>query len=304
MKKLAAFALAALASASVFADGGNLRYSIMVNKFENKANWRGQWELGDAWGTILTDQLVESGKFIVLGEADMRGAAMQEQDLAASGRTAGGKKAPKTGRMTPAQLLVKGAITHVQETKGGSGGFSLGKGILSGVSIGGSAGGAEINITIYVCDSATGQVKASKSVIGKSGKRGIGIGYHGSKLGGLTGDLEGFEKDNMGQACTDAVAQTVEFLVAQLESIPWEGTVSLVKPDKLLINRGSREGVAVGMKFDVGKVEEIVDDDTGEVLDSEMTKVGTVVVTEVKEKIAYTTPLEGAEKGMGVHPAK
>jgi hypothetical protein len=77
-----------------------------------------------------------------------------------------------------------------------------------------------------------------------------------------------------------------------------------VKPDKLLINRGSREGVAVGMKFDVGKVEEIVDDDTGEVLDSEMTKVGTVVVTEVKEKIAYTTPLEGAEKGMGVHPAK
>ena len=304
MKKLTVLALAALASAAVFADGGNLRYSIMVNKFENKANWHGQWELGDAWGTILTDQLVQSGKFIVLGEADMRGAAMQEQDLAASGRTAGGKKAPKTGRMTPAQLLVKGAITHVQETKGGSGGFSLGKGILSGVSIGGSAGGAEINITIYVCDSATGQVTASKSVIGKSGKRGIGIGYHGSKLGGLTGDLEGFEKDNMGQACTDAVAQAVEFLVAQLESIPWEGTVSLVKPDKLLINRGSREGVAVGMKFDVGKVEEIVDDDTGEVLDSEMTKVGTVVVTEVKEKIAYTTPLEGAEKGMGVHPAK
>lgn len=304
MKKLTTLALAAFAAAAAFAEGGNLRYSIMVNKFENKANWRGQWELGDAWGTILTDQLVQSGKFIVLGEADMRGAAMQEQDLAASGRTAGGKKAPKMGRMTPAQLLVKGAITHVQETKGGSGGFSLGKGILSGVSIGGSAGSTEINITIYICDSATGQVKASKSVIGKSGKRGIGLGYHGSKLGGLTGDLEGFEKDNMGQACTDAVAQAVEFLVAQLESIPWEGSVSLVKPDKLLINRGSREGVAVGMKFDIGKVEEIVDEDTGEVLDSEMTKIGTVVVTEVKEKISYTTPLEGAEKGMGVHPAQ
>ena len=304
MKKLMSLAAVAIVAATAFAEGGNLRYSIMVNKFENKANWRGQWELGDAWGTILTDQLVQSGKFIVLGEADMRGAAMQEQDLAASGRTAGGKKAPQMGRMTPAQLLVKGAITHVQETKGGSGGFSLGKGILSGVSIGGSAGGAEINITIYICDSATGQVKASKSVIGKSGKRGIGLGYHGNKLGGLTGNLEGFEKDNMGQACTDAVAQAVEFLVAQLESIPWEGSVSLVKPDKLLINRGSREGVAVGMKFDIGKVEEVVDEDTGEVLDSEMTKIGTVVVTEVKEKISYTTPLEGAEKGMGAHPAK
>ncbi|MCR5752558.1 MAG: CsgG/HfaB family protein [Kiritimatiellae bacterium] len=298
MKKLlvAAFAMAAMASS---AGGSGLRYSIMVNKFENKANWRGQWELGDAWGTILTDQLVQSGHFIVLGEADMRGAAMQEQDLAASGRTAGGKKAPKMGRMTPAQLLVKGAITHVQETKGAKGGFGF-----KGISLGGGGDSTEINVTIYVCDSATGQVKASKTVIGKSGGRGLGIGYHGSKLGGLTGDLAGFEKDNMGKACTDAVAQAVEFLVAQLDAIPWEGTVSLAKPDKLIVNRGTRDGVAVGMKFDIGKVEEVVDDDTGEVIDSSMTKLGTVTVTEVKEKVSYTTPLEGAEKGMGVHPAK
>lgn len=299
MKKLTVLALAALASAAVFAEGGNLRYSITVNKFENKANWHGQWELGDAWGTIFTDQLVQSGKFIVLGEADMRGAAMQEQDLAASGRTAGGNKAPKMGRMTPAQLLVKGAITHVQETKGGGGGFGF-----KGITIGGDAGSAEINITIYLVDSATGQVKASKSVIGKSGKKGLTLGYHGSALGGLTGDIGGFMKDNMGKAAMDACNQALEFLIGQLDSIPWEGSVSLVKADKLIINRGTREGVAVGMKFDVGKVEEVVDEDTGEVLDSEMTKIGTVTVTEVKEKICYTTPLEGAEKGMAVHPAK
>ncbi|HSH25563.1 MAG TPA: glutamine-hydrolyzing GMP synthase, partial [Massilibacterium sp.] len=42
-----------------------------------------------------------------LGERDMREAALDEQDFAASGRVAGGKKAPKIGRMTPAQLLVK-----------------------------------------------------------------------------------------------------------------------------------------------------------------------------------------------------
>ena len=236
---------------------------------------------------------------IVLGEADMRGAAMQEQDLAASGRSAGGKKAPKMGRMTPAQLLVKGAITHVQETKGGGGGFGF-----KGITLGGDAGSAEINITIYLVDSATGQVKASKSVIGKSGKKGLSLGYHGSALGGLTGDIGGFMKDNMGKAAMDACNQALEFLVGQLDSIPWEGSVSLVKPDKLIINRGTREGVEVGMKFDVGKVEEVVDEDTGEVLDSELTKIGTVTVTEVKEKICYTTPLEGAEKGMGVHPAK
>ena len=298
MKRLATIILAA-ASAAVFADGGNLRYTIQVNKFENKANWRGQWDLGDAWGTILTDQLVQSGKFIVLGEADMRGAAMAEQDLAQSGRVAGGKKAPKTGRMSPAQLLVKGAITHVQETKGGGGGFGF-----KGISIGGDAGSAEINVTIYVVDSTTGQVKGSKSVVGKSGKKGLSLGYHGSALGGLTGSLGGFMKDNMGLATTDAINQAMAYIVSQLDSIPWEGSVALAKEDKLIINRGTREGVAVGMKFDIGKVEEVVDDDTGEVIDSEMKKVGTVTVTEVKEKVSYTTPLAGAEKGMGVHPAK
>ncbi len=299
MMKRLTFAAVALAAVAAFGSAGNLRYSIMVNKFENKANWRGQWELGDAWGTILTDQLVQSGKFIVLGEADMRGAAIAEQDLAASGRVAGGKKAPKMGRMTGAQLLVKGAITHVQETKGGSGGFGF-----KGISLGGSGGSAEINVTIYIVDSTTGQVKASKSVVGNSGKKGLSLGYHGSALGGLTGDLGGFQKDNMGKATTDAVNQAVEFLIAQLDSIPWQGSVSLASDSKLIVNRGTREGVSVGMKFDVGKVQEIVDEDTGETLDVEMTKLGTVTVTEVKEKLCYTTPLAGAEKGMGVQPAK
>ena len=298
MKKLL-MALAVLATAVVFAEGGNLRYSIQVNKFENKANWSGRWNLGDAWGTIFTDQLVQSGKFIVLGEADMRGAAISEQDAAASGRLAGGKKAPKMGRMTPAQLLVKGAITHVQETEGKGGGLSF-----KGFSIGGDKGSAEINITIYLVDTTTGQVKASKSVIGKSGNGGLRFGYHGGALGGLGGDFGGFEKDNMGKATMDACNQALDFIVGQLESIPWEGSVSLVKEDKLIINRGTREGVAVGMKFDIGKVEEIVDEDTGEVIDTDMKKVGQVTVTEVKEKVAYTTPLVGAEKGMGVHPAK
>ena len=298
MKKLVMVGLIAV-SAAAFAGGSNLRYSIQVTKFENKANWRGQWELGHAWGTIFTDQLVQSGRFIVLGEADMRGAAMQEQDLAASGRMAGGKKAPKMGRMTPAQLLVKGAITHVQETKGAGGGLGF-----KGISLGGDTGSAEINVTIYLVDTTTGQVKASKTVIGKSGKRGLRLGYHGSKLGGLTGDLGGFEKDNMGKATMDACAQALEFLVAQLDSIPWAGSVALAKPDRLIVNRGTRDGVAVGMRFDIGKVEEVVDEDTGEVIDSSMTKLGTVSVTEVKEKVSYTTPLAGAEKGMGVHPAQ
>jgi curli biogenesis system outer membrane secretion channel CsgG len=282
---------------------GNLRYSITVSEFENKANWQGQWNIGDGFSEIMTNSLQESGWFIVLGDKQMRNEALQEQDFGESGRAAKGKKTPKIGRMTPAQLLVKGAITHVQQsTTGGSGGINI-----QGIQIGGSKDQAEINITIYLVDSETGQVKASTKVVGKSKRKGGKFGYFGGGLGGLTGGLSGFKKDNVGKACEDAVSQAVDFLIKQLEDIPWEGTISLAKADKILINRGEREGVQVGQRFNVGSVEELVDEDTGEVLDVEMTQVGILEVIRVKEKIAYCKAIEGGDeiqKGMSVHPVE
>lgn len=280
---------------------GGLRYSITVSKFENKSGWRGQWEVGDAFGAILTDALQTSAKFIVLGEKDMRQEAMAEQDLGASGRTAGGAKTPKVGQMTPAQLLVKGDVTHVQnDTAGGGGGVSF-----MGVSVGGKGGKGEVNITIYVIDSTTGQVKASTKVVGVSTKKGLSVGYSGSALGGLGIGADGFKNDNVGKACENAVAQAVEFLVKQLDSIPWTGTV-VKGGDKVLVNRGTREGVAVGMEFEVGASEEVRDPDSGELLDNDFKKAGTIRVTEVKEKIAYCEVLDGKgfAKGMTIRPVQ
>ncbi|MCA1809166.1 MAG: CsgG/HfaB family protein [Kiritimatiellia bacterium] len=288
--------LVGMLAVPAFGAGGNLRYTITVSKFENNSGWSGQWEIGDAFGSILTEALQASGKFVVLGERDMRGEAMLEQDLAASGRTAGGKKAPATGRLTPAQLLVKGAVTHVQSsTTGGGGGINV-----MGFSLGGSKDKAEVNITIYVVDSTTGQVKSSTKVVGQAGRRGLSFGYSGSAFGG---NVDGFKKDNVGKACEDAVVQAVEYLEQQLEQIPWEG--SIVKAgDQPIINRGTREGVEVGQVFKVGAVENLVDEDTGEILDSEMKQVAVIKVSSVKEKIAYCDLLEGqTEKGMTVHPA-
>lgn len=282
---------------------GNLKYSIMVRKFKNEAGWSGRWNVGDGFTTILTDILQQSGWFIVLGDKEMRDAAMEEQDLATKGRTARGRKTPKTGQMTPAQLMVRGSITHVQEeTTGGSGGLGF-----RGIRIGGSKGSAEVNITMYLVDTETGQVKASTKVVGNSKKRGLSLGYGGSALGGLTGDLAGFKKDNVGKACEDAVGQGVLFLIEQLERIPWEGGIILAKQDKIIMNRGTREGVEVGNKFKIGSVEELRDPDTGEVLDFDLKEVATIEVTRVKEKIAYCKALDGGDKikkGMSAFPAK
>ena len=285
-----------MAGSVTAAGSGNLRYSISVSKFENKAGWSGQWDIGNAFGEIMTAALQESGKFIVLGEKDMRGEAMAEQDLANSGRMAGGKKAPKTGQMTPAQLLVKGAVTHVQDsTTGGGAGVNV-----MGFRVGGSGDKAEVNITIYVIDSTTGQVKAQSKVVGKAGRKGLNLGYSGSSFGG---DVAGFKKDNVGKATEDAVAQAVQFLEKQLEKIPWEGTV-IKGGDKVTINRGSREGVSVGQVFAVGAVTSLTDKDTGEVLDTEMKPAGKIEVTSVKEKISYCKVLDGKiQPDMTIQPA-
>ena len=284
-----AFLLAALylpqAALAAPATGG-LRYTISVVKFENRSNWAGQWELGDAWGMAMTDILNQSGRFIVLGEKDMRSEAMQEQDFAASGRAAQGAKAPVIGQMTPAQLLVKGAITHAQETGSSGGGISI-----HGISVGGGGGKAEINVTMYIIDSTTGMVLASTSVVGKSTSSSLGLHYSGA---GWSGGYSNFQKSNMGKAVEDAVSQGVQWMIAQLPKVPWRGEVVMVQNNSVYVNRGAREGVTPGMTFIVGKANVLRDPSTGEVLDESVEEVARLQVSTVKEKLSICDVVSGS----------
>lgn len=267
------------------AESGGLRYSVTVTNFENRSNWAGQWSLGDAWGMVMTDALNQTGRFIVLGEKDMRLEAMAEQDLASSGRTAQGSKTPVTGQLTPAQLLVKGAITHAQETGSSGGGISFG-----GVSLGGSGGKAEINVSMYLVDSTTGMVLASTSVTGKSTSSGVSIGYSGP---GWSGEYGNFQKSNMGKAVQDAIGQGVKWMVAQLPKVPWRGEVIMIKDGTVYVNRGTREGVSTGQTFIVGKADIIRDPGTGEVLDESVNEIARLQVTQTREKMSVCQVISG-----------
>ena len=289
-------AIFALLPAAAVAQG-SMRYTIGVTEFENQAGWYSSWHLGNAWGTVMTNALQETGRFIVLAETDMRGAALDEQDLVASGRTAQGAKAPVTGQLTPAQLLVKGAITHVQsDTKGGGGGIRI-----KGIRLGGKKGKAELNATIYLMDSTTGQIAASTSVIGKASRKGASIGYSSSDFGG---DFNAYKKDNVGIAMEDAIHQAVEWLTAQLENVPWTGTVAIVREGQIYINRGSREGVANGQEFVVGEADVVRDPDTGEVLETFVNELARLKATNVREKLTICDVVSGnaaaVKKGMTV----
>jgi curli biogenesis system outer membrane secretion channel CsgG len=276
MNKIALLALAASACLPlVRADGtasppdaaaGGLRFSIEVSKFENHANYSGPFQLSDTWGAMLTDTLQQSGHFIVLGEADMRDAAMKEQDFAKSGRVAGGDKAPVTGQMTPAQLLIKGEITNFQTTSGQHGGLGFG-----GFSVNTGGDTAEINAVLYVVDSTTGQVVASHKMLGKVKSGGLSVGFSQRDY---SGDIGGFKKTNVGTAMEQAIDDGVAFLITQIPSLHWSGNVILVKGAMVYINRGTREGVAVGQEFKVGSSEILRDPATGETLDVSFTEKG------------------------------
>lgn len=291
--------IAVVAAAPLAAQGG-LRYTITVSKFENQAGWHGQWDLGWAWGTVMTDLLNQTGRFIVLGETDMRDEALMEQNLGASGRVAGGSKTPEMGQLTPAQLLVKGAITHVEDkTTGGGGGIRV-----KGIRVGGKKSNAEVNATVYVVDSTTGMVMASTNVIGTSKSKAGTLGYSGAGWGG---DVGGFKNDNTGKAVEAAVAEAVEFIIAQLEDIPWMGSVVMVKDGKVYVNRGTREGVSTGQEFVIGEREVIRDPDTGEVLDESVNELARIKVDSVKEKLSICSVTSGSagavRKGMAVQAA-
>jgi curli biogenesis system outer membrane secretion channel CsgG len=276
---------------------GGLRFSIAVTKFENHANYSGPFQLSDTWGAMLTDSLQQSGHFIVLGEADMRDAAMKEQDFAASGRTAGGDKAPATGFMTPAQLLIKGEITNFQTTSGQGGGLAFG-----GIRVGGGGDTAEINTVVYVVDSTTGQVVASKKVIGTAKSSALSVGFTGRDW---SGDMSNFKKTNVGTAMEKAIDDAVAFIVTQIPNLHWSGDVILVNGPHVYVNRGSREGVSVGQVFKVGSSEVLRDPATGETLDVAFTEKGQIRAETVKEKISICSVISGGplDKGMSVAPA-
>ena len=296
LSALPAVARADATAAPADAAAGGLRFSIAVTKFENHAGYNGQFNLCDTWGEILTDSLQRSGHFIVLGEADMRQAAMQEQDFAKSGRVAGGDKAPATGFMTPAQLLVKGEITNFQTTSGQHGGIAI-----HGFNIGGGGDEAEINAVVQVIDSTTGQVVASKKVIGKAKSSGMTVGFSDRDWGGNMG---GFKKTNVGTAVEQAIDDAVAFIVTQIPDLHWSGNVILVKGSQVYINRGTREGVAIGQLFKVGSSEILRDPSTGETLDVAFTEKGRIKVDSVKEKISICSLVsgDGLANGMSVAP--
>jgi len=264
-----------------------VKHALGVIDFENQAGFQSQWNLGNNMSLMLESALFESDRFVIVDRQEL-GSVMAEQDLQASNRTAKSKNVAQTGLIRSARYLATGAITRVDyKTSGDSGGISY-----HGISLGGSAEKAEIEVIIKIIDTTTSQVVASKAIQGQAGRNSIRIGYSRHGVGGSLGS---FAKTPLGEAAEDCIISAVQFIALEMEDYDLDGSVVTVSGKNVIINRGENFGVSSGDTFVVREEGEIlVDPDTGEVLDElEGEVTATIEVTKVREKISYCKLVDG-----------
>ena len=262
-----------------------LKKTVAVSRFENKTSWKGQVSLDDGMADQLTDALIKNGQFMVL-ERQTLNDVIAEQDLASSGRAAKSNTA-QTGKLTSAQILIKGAVTEFENKSLGSAtGIGIGP-----VRVANKREEAHVAVIIRLIDSTTGQVLDSQRVEGKAAAGGMGVGLN---LGIVDLGTEGFAKTPLGKATQLAIDNAVEYIAGKLSKLPYQGRVIKAAGDDVFISAGERNGCAIGDVFTVYSVgEALIDPDTGEKLGAEEKKKGQIKVYEVQEKFAKAKP-EGA----------
>lgn len=263
-----------------------LKKLVAVEQFENKAGAASHFNLGTGMADMLTDALIQSGNFIVL-ERQAVEAVLQEQDFAASGRTTQAGSVAQIGKMPPAQILIRGAVTEFQEDTGG-GGQGLN---IKGFNVGMNRSRSHVAVIIRLIDTSTGEVLDSQRVEGEAEEGGLGFGYSGGDFGLGT---SGFSKTPLGKATQIAIDRAVEYVRQRMSGIPWEGKVVTVKDGTVIINSGANAGIQPGSVFAVyRKGEEFIDPDTGMSLGAETTKIGEIEVVSAMEKFSKATPIAG-----------
>lgn len=264
-----------------------LKKVVAVSRFENKTSYAGggQYELDNGMADQLTDALIQSGQFTVL-ERETLTDVIAEQDLANTGRFQKSQSA-STGKLTSAQILIKGTITEFEAKESGSGG-GIGFG---GFKIGSKSSNAHVGLIIRLIDTTTGQVLNSKRVEGNAESGGFKFGMD---VGGVGFGTDSFKKTPLGKATQMAIDNAVEFIAMELRNRPFQGRVIKGVGSTLFISAGAQDGANIGDSFTVYSVgEELVDPATGEILGVEEVEIGSVKVTEVKEKYSKAQIVNG-----------
>jgi curli biogenesis system outer membrane secretion channel CsgG len=267
-------------------------------------------DLGKGIQALLMKRIAESGQFRVVERRNL-GKLMAEQDLGASNRA---RQAPnaRIGRIIGADAILMGTITifgRDDKRKGVDlGGYA--PRVLGRTRVGVGEGTAVVAVSYRLVDAETSEVIDQGEARGESKRKSTslavaGAGSRGGGFGSTDLTSTNFAATIVGEAtteCIDKVAEAANSRAAGVQSrtLEVEARIADVSGDRIYLAAGEVNGVAQCDRFEVFRVRrEILDPTTKEVIDYDLERVGQLLITEVRERVAI-----GAYNGVAPPEAK
>ncbi len=261
------------------------------NAITNFLEQYGEVDVGGGLAAMLASALVESGQFIVVERAGL-GAVLSEQELAATGTVSPEQDAP-AGRLTGAQLLIMGSVTELSQAARGKS-FGLG---LGGIGLSPRSQTGTVGMDIRVIDTVTSEVVSSYLVRESVKSRSVDLSFTDGEI-----DLShsNFHETPLGQAARKAIDAAVRRFAEEAAGRRWTGQVVDFDEGVVAINAGASSGIRAGDSFDLLRVTKVLRDPaTGRVIGRRQQALGTVVIADVDESVAF-----GSFQGEAVAPQR
>lgn len=254
-------------------------------------------DLGKGIQALLMKRIAESGTYRVVERRNL-GKLMAEQDLGASNRARQGPNA-RIGRVIGADAILMGTITifgRDDKRKGVDlGGYT--PSVLGRTRVGVGEGTAVVAISYRLVDAETSEVIDQGEARGESRRKSsslsiAGAGSRGGGFGSTDVTSTNFAATIVGEATTDCIDKlagtaNARAVKVQQRSLEIEARIADVSGDRIYIAAGEVNGVANCDRFDVFRIRrEILDPITKEVIDYDLERVGQLLITEVRERVA------------------
>ena len=251
-------------------------------------------DIGKGIADLIVEDLVKSGVYSVIDRKALQ-KVLEEQNFSNSDR-ADVNSAAKLGKILGVDAIILGSITQFgadeKTTSVGGGGIRIGGFGIGGVSRKESK--AVVNISARMVSADTAEILGVAGGKGESKRSGtslLGSGGSSAALGGAGLDMtaSNFQQTIIGEAVMQAVDGLSKELDSsagkvQAKSVHVDGLVADASGNTLILNVGTKGGVAVGSKLQVKRTgREIKDPATGRVLRRMEDVVGEVVITEADE---------------------
>ena len=271
---------------SADSDGARvIRPVVAVTQFENRANFEGQWELGDGMAEMMIERLMNSGEVIVLerqyldsvvGEIVRQGRDLFRRE----GRV-------ERGRLKNARYLIRGVVTDFTTTSDASGWFSS-------AGADGALRGARTRVGLYVTvsDVESGEIVSTVRTEGTAARGGLrgGVNYKQVAFGG-----DAYFRTPLGRATQTAMERAVRDIVQDLPREYWQPRVAEGGVDTIIVNGGNNVGLQGGQRFLVREEgRSVTDPVTGDVLERIPGRViGELEIVTVQEASSHARLLDG-----------